>query len=196
MTRKLISPAIAALTALILVFGTTGFTYAAPASPEPDAGNVRAAGRVVSLAAPDFVLRTLRGDVTVHTTGATTWRNLSGFDALQPGMFVGVAGVQEGNGTINARIVERRPLARIAGVVQGVGDHTLTVHTLSGATVTVAWGEQTRCVIRGTGDAAGEDSACSRIQVHDRIVAEGLREGNTLHAWHIAVRVPGDGPAA
>jgi len=155
---------------------------------------VRVAGEVLSLSDPDFALRTLNGrEVSVHTTGSTAWHNLSGFGDLQAGMRVSVAGVLQGNGTINAQHVGAGPRPRftIRGTVTGVGDHSLTVDTFAGRTVTVQWDAHTLCVIHARGDAAERNSACSRIQAGDRIAAGGERTGAaTGVADWIRVRVP------
>ncbi len=193
MSKIILYRVMAIVLAVVLALGVTGAAFAAPETQEGTDSRVRAAGEVLSLADPDFVMRTRDGRVVnVHTTGSTQWANLAGFGDLRAGMRVGVAGVLQGNGTINADKVGVRPIFRLRGVVTGTGDHTLTVVTLAGRTVTVVWDAGTRCVIFGRGDSAESNSACERIQTGDRVAAGGERDGSTLLANWIAARVPND----
>jgi hypothetical protein len=178
---------------LVLALAGVSAVFAAPATQAgatPD-DTTRLAGRITSLSDPDFVVQTLRGEsVTVHTTGATEWRNLNGFGDLRVGMLVGAGGVLEGNGTLNAHVVVRLRPRLLRGTVTATGDHSLTVQTLRGESVTVTWSDTTTCVIRGNGDGA-DSSACSRIQTGDHVAAAGEFDGTTLNAHHIWAFVPG-----
>jgi hypothetical protein len=188
MSKKTIYRVVAIILVVATALGVTGAAFAAPAETEPDA-RVRLAGEILSLSDPNFVVRDGVGGVyTVHTTGATQWHNLSGFGDLQVGMRVGVGGVLQGNGTITAFNVGVRASFRLAGIVTGTSDHSLTVDTRSGRTVTVLWNASTRCVIYGRGDGAESNSACARIQTGDHVAAAGERDGDTLVANWIAAR--------
>ena len=190
MSRKTVYRVVAIILVVATALGVTGAAFAAPETePGPEA-RVRLAGEILSLSDPDFVVRDGVGGVyTVHTTGATQWHNLSGFGDLRVGMRVGVGGVLQGNGTITAFNVGVRASFRLAGIVTGTGDHSLTVDTRNGRTVTVLWNADTRCVIYGRGDGAESNSACARIQTGDHVAAAGERDGNALVANWIAARV-------
>lgn len=190
MSKRIVYRVVAIILVVATALGVTGAAFAAPAETEPDA-RVQLAGEILSLSDPDFVVRDGVGGVyPVHTTGATQWHNLSGFGDLRVGMRVGVAGVLQGNGTITAFNVGVRAPVRLAGLVTGTGDHSLTVDTLSGRTVTVVWNADTRCVIYGRGDGAESNSACARIQTGDHIAAAGERDGDRVIANWIAAWVP------
>jgi len=190
MSKRIVYRVVAIILVVATALGVTGAAFAAPAETEPDA-RVQLAGEILSLSDPDFVVRDGVGGVyPVHTTGATQWHNLSGFGDLRVGMRVGVAGVLQGNGTITAFNVGVRAPVRLAGLVTGTGDHSLTVDTLGGRTVTVRWNADTRCVIYGRGDGAESNSACARIQTGDHVAAAGEWDGSAVVAHWIAARAP------
>jgi hypothetical protein len=186
-----------------LVLSLAGFTYAAPPAQEGTTPEHRARirGIVQEVGDQALTVQTLAGEtVTVAWNDETVCvirgrgdaGSQSACERIQVNDLVKAFGQRSGN-TLNARriaaFVPPEDLGRVRGTVQAVGDHSLTVLTPGGETVTVAWGDETRCVIRGRG-AADTQSACERIQVGDHVRAIGQREGNTLNARRIVARVP------
>ena len=86
---------------------------------------------------------------------------------------------------------ERDEGAQVRGTVQAVGDHSLTVMTASGNTVTVMWDVNTECTIgdRSSGEDRPHASVCGRIQVGDFVKAEGQRMSSALNAREIKAGV-------
>ena len=143
-----------------------------------------------------FELRTRGGAVTVHWTPDTECA-LDGepveCDAIDPGDGLVAVGEFAGNSgqfhadRIRARTIDRPVVDRIAGVVLRDGDGALGVRTRDGE-VTVLYGADTTCRTRdGVID-------CATIEVDDRIVAAGQREGNEVTA-RLIVLLPDRGRA-
>lgn len=142
------------------------------------------AGLVIGEQGQSFELRTRGGAVTVHWTPDTDCA-LDGepveCDAIDPGDGLVAVGEFAGDSgqfhadVIRARTIDRPVLDRIAGVVLRDGDGALGVRTRDGE-VTVRYGDDTTCRTRD-----GEID-CAAIEVDDRIVAAGQREGSELTA--------------
>jgi hypothetical protein len=140
------------------------------------------AGLVVGEQGQSFELRTRGGEVTVHWTPETNCA-LDGerveCDVIEPGH--GLLAIGESAGSsgqfhadfIRARTIDHPVVDRIAGVVVRDGDSALGVRTRDGE-VTVLYGADTTCRTRDG------DIDCATIEVDDRIVAAGQREGSEL----------------
>jgi hypothetical protein len=191
-----------------LVLGLTGFTYSASPAQEgttPEHYN-RVRGIVREVGDHSLGVETLAGQTVTVTwneqtvciiRGSGVEDSSSACERIEVGDLVRAFGQRNGN-TLNARRIAAfappQGAGGVRGTVQAVGDHSLEVLALSGETVTVNWDEDTRCIIRGRGDAEST-SACERIAVGDHVRAIGLREGNTLDARRIVACVPGAKPA-
>lgn len=181
----------AALLSLPLVAVAT--VAGAQAPPESDSVGERVGGIVTGESGSVLELRTRHGEVDVHWTPDTdcaiggepaTCETIGvGHGVLAIGSFAGQSGQFHAD-TIRAR--ELPALDKVAGVVQSADGDTLTVETRDGATVSVVWGEDTRCRNReGRID-------CERIVPRMRIVAAGELDGETLRAKRIGVAVARD----
>jgi len=193
--------------ALALTLSLTGFTFAAPSSPQTssataDVNIVR--GTVQAVGSNSLTVLAIGGQTTtvvwndqtlcvIWGIGATAADSQPACARIQVGDFVRAIGDRAGD-TLNARRIfaSTAPLHdrdRVSGTVQAVGDHTLTLLTVAGETLTVAWNNSTVCLIVGRG-AEDSRSACADIQVGDHIRAIGERVGSIFNANRIVAHVP------
>jgi len=131
-------------------------------------------------------------------TGTTATDNQPACARIQVGDAVKAVGDRAGD-TLKANRIFASTSApgqsrsRVSGTVQAVGSNTLTILSVAGQTVTVAWNSSTVCLIVGKG-AVDNQSACADIQVGDHIRALGQMVGNvanTFNASRIVDHVPG-----
>ncbi len=195
--------------ALVLALSVTGLTFAAPSSSQNPAGSQDAnmvRGTVQAVGSNSLTVLAVGGQTTTVTwddstlcviwgTGTTATDNQPACARIQVGDAVKAVGDRAGD-TLKANRIfagtsaPGQSRSRVSGTVQALGTNTLTILSVAGQTVTVAWNSSTICLIVGKG-AVDNQSACADIQVGDHIRALGQMIGDTFNASRIVDHVPG-----
>ena len=159
---------------------TDGSVLAAKVSFEaPETENTELQGIIKSISAPDFVLTTDSGDVTIHTDSSTVFKSkgqTKTFADLAVGDDAEVTGALQGDGSVNATKVSFEPPetedVEIQGTVKSVSAPNFVVTTDSGD-VTVATDGSTQFFTHGHDTATFAD-----VVVGASVEVDGALQGD------------------